>query len=236
MTGAGVTVDSDEVLRDQLEGWRSMARRILTAAGMTAALVARLEAQPAVRMFLHPGGEVHDRDTGETHTLTAETRAALELLTECDLIAEQIAAEADGRAPALRDPNPVYAELTPPELRGRPVRFRDGIVGGMRLMLLREAMLHAHWIATENRQRGAAHGKRGGRPPSSARNLARDLKAKIGTWKQAAVVLPKREGVPTIWCDYTLELTAAGFLVTHPKTGISKPVNESTLAGYFRAA
>lgn len=236
MTGAGVAVDSDEVLRDQLEGWRSMARRILTAAGMTAALVARLEAKPAVRMFLHPGGEVHDRDTGETHTLTAETRAALELLTECDLIAEQIAAEADGRAPVLRDPNPVYAELTPPELRGRPVRFRDGIVGGMRLMLLREAMLHAHWIATETRSRSAAHGKLGGRPQGAATNLARDLKTKFGTWKQAAAVLPKREGVPTIWGDYTLELTAAGFIVTHPSTDIARPVRENTLARYFRDA
>lgn len=236
MTGAGVTVDSDEVLRDQLDGWRSMARSILAAAGMPVALVARLEEKPAARMFLHAGGEVHDRDTGETHTLTAETRAALELLTECDMIAEQIAAEADGRAPALRDASPIYAELTPPELRGRPVRFRDGIVGGMRLMLLREVMLHAHWIATETRSRSAAHGKLGGRPQSTATNLARDLKAKLGTWKQAAAVLPKREGVPTIWGDYTLELTAAGFMVTHPSTGVSRSVTDGTLAKYFRAA
>ena len=236
MTGAGVTVDSDEALRDQLDGWRSMARSILAAAGMPVALVARLDARPAARMFLHAGGEVHDRDTGETHTLTAETRAAIELLTECDLIAEQLAAEADGRAPTLRDASPIYAELTPPELRGRPVQFRDGIVGGMRLMLLREVMLHAHWIAAETRDRSAAHGKLGGRPPSSARNLARDLKARLKTWRQAAAVLPKREGVPTIWCNYTLELTAAGFMVTHPSTGVARPVRDNTLARYFRDA
>lgn len=235
MTGAGVTVDSDDVLRDQLEGWRGMARSILTAAGMPAALVARLEAATGARMFLHGGGEVHDRDTDERHTLTPETRAALELLTQCELIAEQSAAEEEGRAPILRDRNPVFAELTPPELRGRPVRFRDGIAGGLRLMMLREAMLHAHWSGEEARRKSAAHGKLGGRPPSSARNLARDLKSQLGTWKQALAVMPKREGSPTKWADYTIELTAAGFLVAHPATGVSRKVKETTLAGYFRA-
>ena len=54
MTGAGVTVDSDEVLRDQLDGWRSMARSILAAAGMPVALVARLDARPALLVRPRP--------------------------------------------------------------------------------------------------------------------------------------------------------------------------------------
>lgn len=236
MTSTGVTVDSME-LRDMLEGWRGLARSVLTAAGMSASLVARLEAATSQRMFLHAGDNIRDGQTGELYAQTPETRAAIMLLTECDWIVEQSVAEAEGRAPQHPgDIDPVYRALTPHQPRGRPVRFCDGIRGGLRLMMLREAMLHAHWSAGAARRKSTEYGKLGGRPQSSARNLARDLKAQLGTWKQALTVMPKREGAPTIWADYTIELTADGFLVAHPATGVSKPVKEATLAGYFRDA
>jgi hypothetical protein len=206
---ARTTISTADELDEHLAGWRQMAANTLRADGLSERHVAALSASPLMRRILRAGNRLKDRDTGEMHTLTSEGWAAVQLLGQVEAIKKRLSEQR----------------------QGAPVTLQEGVVGGIQLMMLREAIFTSRWLAEPAR----AVGKRGGRPTSAATRLIKALAAQFPTFKRAQSVLPTRERAPKAWQDFTVELDSVGrYVVTHPVAGKSRTTISSLGSGFSR--
>jgi hypothetical protein len=204
-----VTIDTADELDGQLDGWRQMAVNTLRAGGLLALNVDAISSSASIRRIMFRGGRFKDRESGETHTLTTEEIAAIQLIEEVQVLRDRLVEQR----------------------HGAPITLQEGILGGIRLMMLREAIVTPRWLAAPSR----AAGKLGGRPTSAATRLIAEMVKQFPAFKKAQSVLPNRERAPKKWRGFSIELDAAGrYLITHEIDGKARATLASLRAGFSR--
>ena len=124
-----VTIDTADELGGQLDGWRQMAVNTLRAGGLSALNVDAISSSASIRRIMFRGGRFKDRESGKTHTLTTEEISAIQLIEEVQVLRDRLVEQR----------------------HGAPITLQEGILGGIRLMMLREAIVTPRWLAAPSR-------------------------------------------------------------------------------------